>query len=194
MNEKRFINSYAEIIIAIDYCLSEKLILPALILIYTAIDSVSWIASDDENQKVRERFQIWVNTWMLQKYPLSCTAEELYAARCGILHTLTPDSDLSEKKGINRIMYAWGNALQTDLDTSIKLLEYPRYVAVHVNDIFLSFKNGFADYLQTLETDKVKKELFYEKANKHFVNMDSTVIKDFLHHSELIKGDKTVDG
>ena len=157
--------------------------MPALILLYSAIDSVSWIASDDENQFVGKRFQSWVDTWMLQKYPLPCTAIELYAARCGILHTLTPDSDLSEKKGIRRISYAWGTAQQKDLDESIKLLEYPG-VAVHVNDIFSSFQSGFADFLESLEKDEARKDLFMQKASKHFANTETSVISEFLASSK----------
>jgi hypothetical protein len=180
MTELNLFRSYFQIITAIDYCIAETLITPALVLIYSTIDSVSWIASDDEDQSVGERFQSWVNVWMLQKYPLPCTALELYAARCGILHTLTPDSDLTSKKGVRRISYACGKEQYKDLDESIKLTKYPGIVAVHVNDIVASFKNGFVDYIDALDTDKVKIELFIEKAGKHFANVDISVISDFL--------------
>jgi|SRR4030042_5462827 len=183
MNELNLFRSYSQLVAAIDYCIAEKLIMPALVLIYSAIDSVSWIASDNENQTVRERFQTWVNEWMLQKYPLPCTAIELYAARCGILHTLTPDSDLTIKKGVRRIAYAWGKAQQKELDESIKQTNYPGIVAVHVNDIVSSFKNGFTDFIQALETDEVKRELFIKKAGEHFANVDISVISDFLASS-----------
>ena len=187
MSDKNLFRSYAQIITAIDNCIADKLIMPALILLYSAIDSVSWIASDDENQSVGKRFQSWVDTWMLQKYPLPCTAIELYAARCVILHTLTPDSDLSEKKGVRRISYAWGTALQKDLDESIKLLEYPG-VAIHVNDIFSSFQSGFADFLESLETDEARKDLFMQKASKHFANTETSVISEFLASSKKVEG------
>ena len=153
--------------------------MPSLILIYSAIDSVSWVASDDENEPVGKRFQNWVDIWMLKKYPLPCTAQELYAARCGILHTLTPDSDLSTKKGVRRISYAWGTAPQKDLDAAIKSLKY-RGVAVHVNDISFSFQNGFVDFIESLETDQARKDLFLQKASKHFVNTENSVIREFL--------------
>jgi hypothetical protein len=180
MTEKNLFISYTQIISAIDFCISEKLIMPALILLYSAIDSISWIASDDENQPVGKRFSIWVNTWMLQKYPLPCTANELYAARCGILHTLTPVSDLSEKKQVNQISYAWGTAKQKDLDESIKLLDYPSLVAVHIDDIFHSFRNGFADFIESLEEDDNKKALFTHKAGKHFAYLEMSLISEVL--------------
>jgi hypothetical protein len=184
MNGQNLFRNYYQIITAIDYCISEKLIMLASVLIYSAIDSVSWIASDNGQQTVSDRFQTWVNAWMLQKYPLPCTALELYAARCGILHTFTPESDLTKTKGVRRISYAWGKAQQKDLDESIKLTNYPGIVAVHVNDIVASFKNGFTDYIDALETDNVKRELFIEKADKHFANVDISVISDFLASSQ----------
>lgn len=180
MSEQNLLRDYFQTFTAIDYCISEKLIMPALILIYSAIDSASWISSDNENQSVNERFQNWVNTWMLQNYPLPCTAIELYAARCGILHTLTPDSDLSEKKGIRRISYAWGIAKQEDLEESIRLSNYSGLVAVHINDISYSFRNGFVDFIASLERDDVKKALFAQKASKHFANTEMSLISEFL--------------
>ncbi|MFZ2098774.1 MAG: hypothetical protein WAV05_19240 [Anaerolineales bacterium] len=85
---------------------------------------------------------------------------------------------------MRRISYAWGTAQQKDLDESIKLTKYPGIAAVHVNDIVSSFKNGFADFIEALESDKVKRELFIEKAGKHFANVDSSVISDFLASSK----------
>ncbi len=184
MSEQNLFRSYLQIFSAIDYCISEKLIMPALVLLYSAIDSISWVASGEENQKVGKRFQVWVDTWMLQKYPLPCTALELYTARCGILHTPTPDSDLSEKKNIRRISYAWGAAQQKVLEESIKRVEYPGLVAVHVNDILHSFRNGLADFTESLETDQVKRGLFVQKTSKHFANMEISVISEFLDSSQ----------
>ena len=162
--------------------------MPALVLIYTAIDTVSWIASEDENRLVGESFEAWVDKWMLSKYPLPCTSEELYAARCGILHTLTPNSRLTDKKGVRRIAYATGNANQTDLEESIRLLEYPGLVAVHVDDIFSSFRHGFEDFIEMLEKDPTIKDLFTQKASKHFATMDMSIVSDFLASAKKGRG------
>lgn len=157
--------------------------MPALVLIYSSIDSISWVANDEENQQVGKRFQTWVNSWMLQKYPLPCTAEELYAARCGILHTLTPESDLSEKKNVRLISYAWGTAQQKDLEETIKRIEYPGLVAVHVNDILYSFMNGLADFINSLDIDHASRDSFIQKASKHFTNTEISVVDEFLTSS-----------
>jgi hypothetical protein len=188
MTEENFFRIYAQIITAINYCILEKLTMPALVLIYSAIDSVSWVSSDNENQQVKQRFQTWVDTWMLQKYSLPCTSLELYAARCGILHTLTPDSDLSKKKGVRRIAYAWGTAKQKDLDEAIKLVDYPGLVAVHIDDIYQSFLNGFTDYLNSIQKDVDKRALYSQKASKYFANTEISTITEFLTANQKIDG------
>ena len=182
------INSFTHILNAIDYCLEKHLIMPALILIYSAIDSASWFASEDDARSVGERFQSWVDDWMLCRYPLPCTAQELYAARCGVLHALSPSSDLSNKKGVRIIVYTWGKAQQQELSDALKLLNRTGVVGVHINDIFHSFQNGFADFVESLENDKAKKDLFNQRASKHFVDVDPSVVSQFLDLSKRSTG------
>lgn len=55
-----------------------------------------------------------------------------------------------------------------------------------------SFKNGFTDFIEALEIDKVKKELFIEKAGMHFVNVDISVIGDFLASSQKDSGKQSL--
>jgi hypothetical protein len=181
MDGQSFFNDYYQIFSAIDYCISEKLHAPALVLIYSAMDSTSWAACEDEKQHSGKKyFTNWVDKWMLRKYPLSCSSLELYAARCAILHTLTPYSDLSKNHNIRIISYGWGNAKQEDLEETINRLYYPNNVSVHLNNLLNSFKNGFKDFMEYLDTNQTNKELFFKKANMHYVNVDKSVIHDFL--------------
>lgn len=179
MRQDNLYKNYLQVIQAVELCLSNGLALPTLILIYSLIDSVSWLACNDDTQKIGVRFQSWVNEWMLKKYPLPCNAEELYSARCGILHTLTPESDLT-KKGVKLIAYAWGKGKQEDLIKANMLVESTNCVSVHIDNIFSSFKNGFADFLKHLEENKDLEDLFIQKANKHFAPMDTSTIETFL--------------
>jgi hypothetical protein len=47
---------------------------------------------------------------MLQGTPLPCTGRELQAARCAVVHTFTPDSNLSKGGKARVIGYAYGKA------------------------------------------------------------------------------------
>lgn len=179
MGQENFYKNYLQVMLAVQHCLSNGLVLPALILIYSLIDSVSWLACNNDHQKNGVRFKSWVNEWMLKKYPLPCNAEELYSARCGILHTLTPESNLT-KKGARQIVYAWGKAKWEDLESTRKIVGGDNFVSVRIDDVFSSYKNGFADFLNHLEDNKDLEDLFIIKANKHFAHMDIPTIETFL--------------
>lgn len=180
MNHNNILRSYIQVFMAIENSISGNLLIPCLILIYSAIDSASWLADDAGSKSVRSRFQSWVQTWMLDRYPLPCSSDELYATRCGILHTLTPNSDLSRFKGVRRIAYAWGNAKRSDLQKSIEILENDDIVGIHIEDLFESFRNGFADFIEHIMTDEEKADALSKKASNHFANIDIETMNSFL--------------
>src|ERR1700730_17509716 len=64
-----------------------------LVLLHSAIDIISSIsrpvATVDTNNSI---FKDWVNTYMLPNSKLKCNADDIYAARCGLLHTLSLSS------------------------------------------------------------------------------------------------------
>jgi len=67
---------------AIETCIANKFTLPALILMYSAIDTMAWLNRDEEHEDVtRSDFILWVETFLLPDSGLSCTAIDLYAAR-----------------------------------------------------------------------------------------------------------------
>lgn len=75
----------------IEACIEKNLTLPSLILIYSAIDTAGWLDSD-ERDATRRSFTDWVDRYLLSVRPLRCSSMDLYAARCGVFHTLTADS------------------------------------------------------------------------------------------------------
>ncbi|MFA6164631.1 MAG: hypothetical protein WC685_14530 [Methylobacter sp.] len=181
MSEEKLFKNYYQLIKATENCIDQNLVLPSLILIYTSIDSVSWIANDSPNADVGKQFQKWVNEWMLKDGGLDCTAEELYAARCGVLHTLTPNSRLSEKKGVRKVAYAWGKASPDKLTESISALSMRNSLAsVHIEDLFWSFRNSFANYMDHVFNDNEERAKFLNKAGEHFTNLEMAKMDDFL--------------
>lgn len=183
-NEVNFQRSFFQVIQAIENSLSSGMILPALILIYTAIDSASWLACDDDEIPTSRRFKNWVNNWMLSRYPLPCTADELYLARCGVLHTLTPETNHGNKKRIRKIAYAWGKAKQGSLEKAINIVNAPNVVALHLDDLLFSFRNGFVDYLEYTDQDEKAKKIYNKKIEKYYGVMDISAINEFIENYE----------
>jgi hypothetical protein len=129
-----------------------------------------------------------VNTWMLKNGKLKCTAEELYAARCGVLHSLTPYSTLSEKKGVRKIVYAWGKAKHEELEESISTLSMnDSIVSVQLEDLFWYFRGGFADYLDHVFSSDKEREKFLIKSGQHFSNINLEQMDEFLQIARSMK-------
>lgn len=84
--------------------LANKLRSPAITLMYAAMDRMSWLEASREESGNPE-FKDWVNKYLLAGENFSFTADDLWAARCGIVHTGAAESrDLRANKA-NAIYY-----------------------------------------------------------------------------------------
>ncbi|HBO2499972.1 hypothetical protein ACPTJP_12160 [Pseudomonas aeruginosa] len=97
--------------------------LHALALIYSSIDKMAWLYSSDVDHGRRE-FMQWVDDFMLAGETRPYDSEDLYAARCALLHTGTVESKLYRDGKARRIIYATGpersyDALQAELEALI---------------------------------------------------------------------------
>jgi hypothetical protein len=164
----------------IDACIEKKLNTPALILIYSAIDTTGWLDSSEEFA-TKASFMKWVDAYLLKAKPLRCTSLDLYAARCGLLHTFTPDSQLSILRKARRIYYAWGTASIQDLQRTIDFTnKSEEYVAVHVNDLYEALQLGLIRFSEELENDPGRKVRVYKKAGKFFADFSLEAMSDVL--------------
>jgi hypothetical protein len=96
-------------------CMAKGRLLPCLVLLYSAIDIV---ASLESGKASGSAFMAWSDKYLLQGTSLACTASDLYGARCGILHILSAESDISRKGTAHRIQYAMG-ALPREINWSV---------------------------------------------------------------------------
>ena len=164
----------------IDACIEKKLNTPALILIYSTIDTTGWLDSS-KTFATNDSFMNWVDNYLLKAKPLQCTSLDLYAARCGLLHTFTPDSQLSSSGRARRIYYAWGTGSVQDLQRTIDLTNKSQeYVAVHVNDLYEAWQLGLIQFSEELEKDPDRKARVYKKANKFFADFGLEAMSEIL--------------
>jgi hypothetical protein len=70
----------------------EGLLGPALVLLYSTIDTMAWLSRPVNSQKTdRNDFIRWVDEYILPNDSIPCTALELYKARCGVVHSHTTE-------------------------------------------------------------------------------------------------------
>lgn len=170
----------------VDVCINNKLIGPALILIYAAIDTVGWLDSNDPFA-TRDSFIGWTNRYLLSSNRLACTATDLYAARCGLLHTFTPNSKLSSDKKARRICYAWGDSRGEDLERAIDLTKTGNdYVAVKVEDLFEAWLDSIRTFTNELSSDETRNARVVAKATNFFSVLGSESVTELL---DMVKKD-----
>jgi len=180
MDDLPVFKRFRETMETIEYCLKAQRILPALILLYTLIDSVSWLATDKKNESVKRRFTRWVEDWMLKDNSLSCNALELYAARCGILHSLTSDSDLSAIGKVKRITYSFGDKSPSPLQQVSDRIHPNEFVAVKIEDLYETFKGGLITFLENTMNNPDKKSAFERRATRHFTYLNPSAVDNLI--------------
>jgi hypothetical protein len=77
----------------------------ALILLYSAIDILGALDSPD-GVATRATFRRWADRYMKPATTLGCSSLELYSARCGLLHNLSPTTNLTRAGVAREFIYA----------------------------------------------------------------------------------------
>jgi len=178
-----FINNAADLDLAIKTCIEARLVLPALLLIYAGMDIVASIERLPGN-RVGQSFISWVKRYALKARPLPCTSTELYAARCGILHTLTPESDLVHAGKARRIVYAWGSAAPPDLQETARRMARSDIVVIHVEDLRWAFLEGTKLWFEDVHTDTARLSSVEKTLGLWFVNVSKEVIEQYLQFTD----------
>ena len=168
-----FESNILELIKTIDYCFKDNINLTGLILFYSTIDIMAWLSRDQvESDATRNDFIRWVNEFVLPGSGLACTAEELFSARCNVIHSYVPEWGT----GINRrerearkIIYAWGKGRGEANESHVsKQMEKDKTVLVYSDELVNSFKMAIERFNSSLSFNRALSELVYERSEKYF--------------------------
>lgn len=166
---KAFIQTYDDIFKTIEEAILTDRIIPALILLFSAIDSFSALASL-KGRSDRSAFLEWVKKWMIDGWTLPCNEIDIYSARCALLHQQTSKSDLTNGGKAREIFYSWGNRKTEDLQIFINDKgRTDEIVVVKLEDLVSAFRKGMADCYDEIQDDSIKFKIFKEEAQKMFV-------------------------
>jgi len=155
-----------DLIRAARLCLGQQLPLPALMLLYAGIDTAGWLAADDP--KDPKRFTEWVDRYLLPRLAPNVTALELWAARCGVLHTMTAESDLSAAHRVRRLSYSWGSG---PLDLHDRLAREgfsDTKAAVRVEALIDAFEAGLNAFSEDLAVNPDRRATVEQRAKSAF--------------------------
>lgn len=133
-----------DLVSGVHLCLEQRLITPALAVLYSGIDIMGW-ASSSPDESIRARFERWAKTYILPNGTFPCTETELYYARCGFVHSLGQNRD-AHAKGVATVFYYWGSAAETarQLQSHADFADQFRFVCV--DDLVRAFVAGIGTF------------------------------------------------
>ena len=154
-------------------CFNDKHVLPGMILLYAHIDiAASLNRPESKAEATRDDFKNWVNEYLLPESNLNCTADDLYAARCGLLHAYTSESRASRAGEAKQIFYAWGTAADGVLQQRLQRVGLDSIATgIHIDTLFDAYQTAIHRFMDTLAQDNKKAQLAYRRADKFFTNI-----------------------
>jgi len=121
--------------------------LPGFLLLYTSIDILASLTRPENSDVTNSSFfKDWVASYMIPQLGVPCSADDLWGARCGLLHTLTAESDMSRSRGAKMLNYigddARAKAMQQQYDPTSS---HDIFISTHrFVDAFLAACDHFA--------------------------------------------------
>ena len=136
----------------IDACVRAECLMSAVSLTYSSIDALAALTrAIDKLDATRAEFISWVESYMLPRSRLGCSAVDVYAARCAVLHSYGGGSALRRSQKARYLVYYWRNgphpakgALDLPSDT----------VHIVVEDLVEAFKTGATIFRTGIANDQ----------------------------------------
>lgn len=177
---ENFLKNNEDMLAASKHCIEVRQYIPALVLIYSHIDTLAWASTSKGNGSVGDRFEAWVNTWLLPELVDSAptlTATELYAARCGMVHTLTSTSHLSSSGKARRIGYAAGTASPQAMDEALASTEFAgQIVMLHYEVLFRALCSAIDNFIGASSENAALLENLEAAAGQHYKILPDTLV------------------
>ena len=138
--------------------------LQALVVLYSAIDTLAW-ASLSSGDVTRSDFCHWVDAYMTPQVQIGCTSEDLYGARCALVHSSTPESRMSREGRARELWYV------TSPHSVDRLQSYSQKVGakakiVHFTSLVAAFTDGAMKFSQELASDPARDAICTERMKR----------------------------
>ena len=119
---------------------------PALILLYSGIDILGALDTDDGLAR-QESFVRWADVFMKPLDQLGCSGLELYSARCGLLHALSPLARLTKAGKAREFAYVTYPPFSPDQNVAGDLF------VVHLPMLWVAFRDGAKRFIDDVGRD-----------------------------------------
>ncbi len=154
---------------AIGLCFDSGLPEAILTLLYSGIDTLGFLAAAPSKQNATdETFMNWCNEYLLTRLKSvdgkTLTALDIYAARCGILHTSSSVSNRSRKGEAREVCYQFKGQHGINLIMNVKL----EPLLLDIEEFVIAFKESGTAFIQDLSRDQTRREAAEGRASSFF--------------------------
>jgi hypothetical protein len=175
---EKFHKHVSDLVEAIQDCLAKHRILPCLTLLYSGMDVLASLEAKP-GEGTEKSFVRWVDLYVLKGGKFSCTALDLYAARCGIVHAFSAESRLRQSGKARTVVYAWGDADAKKLEKSGNLLGQ-NCSAVQLDDLVYAFRIGIANQIEEVRKSQERQQALEKAVARWFIPLDPKSVDAFL--------------
>jgi hypothetical protein len=150
---------------AIQLCFDQGAPEACLTLVYSGIDTFGFLgAPAGVSKATRTSFLTWADACLvgrlkdIQGGPV--TAMDLYAARCGILHTSTSESDLGNRGDAHEIFYRYREHQAIRLPVLLR----SDFISIEIEHLCSTFEEGALLFIEGLQGDPDRAQLAKSRA------------------------------
>lgn len=170
MSEAIFLKAAADLVAAVNEAFKRPAPLPAFILLYSSIDILSSltrpVGSDDTSGTI---FKDWVKRYLLPGSFLSCSEEDIWGARCGLLHTYTVQSRLSRQGRVRELHYIKDRKFTKFAQLQIDPKMQAR-VFVYLPDLIFAFSNAVELFKVEVKANAALQAIVFTHAAKLIIH------------------------
>lgn len=132
--------------------------LPALVLLYSAIDVFASLQRPETQADTDgSHFKKWAEDYVIKASLPTVTSEDLWGARCGLLHTHSPSSRDSRRGKARELCYYRAHALTPDmqraLESARQLAQGKGKVPLDTDLLYSAFEDGVRRFLADVQRD-----------------------------------------
>lgn len=161
---------YDDVLKSIKVCKDKEFKESVLILMYSMIDALSWLNSSEKeitNRNVKLDFINFCEKYIIDELSQNIMGEELYNARCAIVHTLSARSKNNKKNSSRYICYSNNDDAVDEGNGLIETLQEDA-VCVNIIELLAVLVKAKTNFFFDINNDEEKKKIVISKSDEYY--------------------------
>lgn len=151
----------------------KRALMPCLMLLYSFIDILSWLRYENKYKEVGKRYIKFVKSYLLPNSRLKCTPEDIYSARCGILHQYSSESDRVKAGSAKKIYYITYEKEKSKEKKHAIIPDDQNIIIIHIEDIIHAFEKSIEKLKKDLTTNVMLELEVVERSRSWLIQSDN---------------------